>query len=363
MTLHHRVDAAIDAALGNRIVGCVVLVGREGKLAYTRAAGMADCEAGRAMQVSTLFRLASVTKPIVTSAALRMVDQGLLSLDDPVSRHLPYFTPQGPDGDRPDILIRHLMTHTSGLGYNLPEDVSGGLNRPYVPLTENLRRLARQKLNFAPGTAWEYGMSIDVLGGVIAAINASTLAEAVARHVTGPLGMSDTGFGVTDPARLATPYADGAPPQPMTDPHDMPNGDGTFTRFSPSQIFRPDEPQSGGAGMAGSAGDVMKLLEAVLNGAFLHSDTRARALSNQIGTLPRRDSDAGKRFGLLGAVTQDPVAAGFPVPQGCVDWGGAWGHNWIIEPASRTTIVTMTNTVWQGCNGPFREEIAGAVFG
>ena len=149
----------------------------------------------------------------------------------------------------------------------------------------------------------------------------------------------------------------------MADLQQVPSDDGSLTLFDQTRIFEPLAPQSGGAGMAGTADDVMKLLEAVRTASILTQATRDAALSNQIGTLPRRDSDAGKRFGLLGAVTQDPVAAGFPVPQGCVDWGGAWGHNWIIEPASRTTIVTMTNTVWEGCNGPFREEIAGAVFG
>jgi CubicO group peptidase (beta-lactamase class C family) len=363
MTLQARVDAAIDAALGSRIVGCVVLISQQGQPAYARAAGLADREAERRMQRDAIFRLASITKPIVTTAALRMADLGLMSLDDPVAKYLPYFTPEAPDGSRADIRIRQLMTHTSGLGYNVPADVAGGLSGPLMPLTENLRRLARQRLNFTPGTAWEYGMSIDVLGGVIAAINGTTLAETVARYVTGPLGMADTAFGVTDRARLVPHYMDGRPPQRMADLQAVPGEDGSLTLFDSTRIFQPEAPQSGGAGMAGTADDVLALLEAVHTARILRPATRDAALSNQIGDLPRRDKDAGKRFGLLGAVTEDPAAAQFPVPVGTVDWGGAWGHNWIIAPASQTSIVTLTNTLWEGCNGPFREEIAAAVFG
>lgn len=363
MTLQTRIDTAIDAALGSRIVGCVVLVHQQGQPVYARAAGLADREAGRPMQRDAIFRLASVTKPIVTTTALYMADLGLLSLDDPVSKFLPYFTPQAPDGSRPDILIRQLMTHTSGLGYDVAADVAGGLSGPLMPLTENLRRLSRQALRFAPGTGWEYGMSIDVLGAVIAAINRSTLAETVARYVTGPLGMVDTGFGVTDPARLVPHYMDGTPPQRMADLQQVPSDDGSLTLFDSTRIFQPEAPQSGGAGMAGTADDVMTMLEAVRTGTIISPATRDAALSNQIGDLPRPDLDAGKCFGLLGAVTIDPALAQFPVPPGTVDWGGAWGHNWIVDPSSQTTIVSLTNTIWEGCNGPFREDIAAAVFG
>ena len=362
-TLQTRIDAAIDAALGTRIVGCVVLVNQHGQRIYGRAAGLADREAGRAMEPDAIFRLASVTKPIVTTTALHMADLGLLALEDPVTRYLPYFTPEAPDGSRPVITLRQLMTHTSGLGYILPDDVPGGLSGPLMPLTENLRRLSRVPLTFAPGTGWMYGMSIDVLGGVLAAINRSTLGEVLARYTTGPLAMKDTLFGVSDPARLAQPYADGAPPERMREDHAMNGDDGGVVMFSSSRIFQSNAPQSGGAGMAGTAADVMALLDGVTNATIIAPATRDIALSNQIGDLPRRPSDAGKRFGLLGAVTVDPVLSNNPVPVGTVDWGGAWGHNWMIEPASQTTIVTLTNTLWEGCNGPFREQVAAAVFG
>ena len=211
MELKDKLDAVIDAALESRIVGCVVLVRRDSRLVYARTAGLADREQHVPIKDDTIFRLASVTKPIVAVTALRMIDLGLLSLDDTVATYLPYFTPKAPDGSTPDITIRHLLTHTSGITYDSPPpDVSRGADpcEP-MPLTENLRRLARGTLAFAPGTAWQYGMSIDVLGGVLSAINKSDLEGVVAKYVTGPLHMDDTHFFVTDKTRLAVPYGDG----------------------------------------------------------------------------------------------------------------------------------------------------------
>lgn len=356
-----RLDAVIDAALGNRIVGCVVLVRQQGREVYARAAGLADREARRAIGRDAIFRLASVTKPIVAAAALRMVDLGLLGLDDAVTKFLRNFRPLCPDRQQRPILIRHLLSHTSGLGYGGTGEYSRGLSGPLLPFDETVRRMGEERLLFAPGTGWEYGVSIDVLGGALAAINGSDLAGVVARYVTGPLGMVDTAFGVTDLSRLAQPYQDGRPPLRM-EGEVVVGEPGEETAFSVGRILEPRAPQSGGAGMAGTADDVMRLLEA-LRGEFLTSDLREQAFANQIGALPRQVGDAGKRFSFLGAVVVDPVAAGTAMPAGAVDWGGAWGHNWVVDLASETTVVCCTNTTFEGCNGPFREEIAAAVFG
>lgn len=365
MRLVERVDAAIDAALVSRIVGCVVLVRQNGKEIYARAAGLAAREEGRAMERDAIFRLASVTKPIVATAVLRMVDLGLFSLDDPVTRFLPWFTPSAPDGTVPPILIRHLLTHTSGITYDVPADVSAGLaGGPAISIEQNLRRLAKAPLAFEPGTGWAYGMGIDVLGGTIAAVNGSSLEAAAAKYAGGPLGMKDTHFFVTDPARLAVAYADGNPPKRMGEPEGVADESGGVTVFSPERIFNRESPQSGGAGMAGTADDVMRMLDSY-NGSepFLTPDTIAQALSNQIGAIPRREIDAGKRFGLIGAVVDDPVAARTPCPAGTVEWGGAWGNNWIVDPVNRLTIVICTNVAFEGCNGPFTEEVRDAVYG
>ena len=206
-------------------------------------------------------------------------------------------------------------------------------------------------------------MSIDVLGGALAAINDSDLAGVVARYVTSPLGMSDTSFSVRDASRLATPYADGTPPRRMSDPESVVTADGGITVFSPGRIHDAGAPQSGGAGMAGTARDLMKLLEALRAGDVLKPATRDAAFSNQVGGLPRRPEDVGKRFGFLGAIVADAVAANTRAPVGTVDWGGAYGHNWVIDPNNQLSMVTYTNTAFEGCNGRFRDDIVGAVFG
>jgi CubicO group peptidase (beta-lactamase class C family) len=366
MGLTERVDAAIDAALVDRIVGCVVLVNKDGKEVYARTAGLADRETGRKLERNAIWRLASVTKPIVATAALKMMEAGLLGLDDPVSKYLPYFTPPSPDGVVRPITLRQLFTHSSGLSYETtPADVSPGMSGPFISLEENLRRLAKAPLVCAPGTGWVYGTNIDVLGGVIAAINGSTLEAAVNKYAAGPLGMVDWRFTPTDATRVTANYANGNPPEaPVTPPARITVDDLQGTNFHVDRIFRADAPQSGGGGSCGTADDVMKMLE-VYNGhgTLLKPETAAAALKNHIGTLARRADDAGKRYSLIGAVIDDAQAAKSPCPVGTVDWGGAWGHNWIIDPINRWTILVCTNVAPEGCNGPFREDIRDAVYG
>jgi len=364
MSLSQRVNATIDAALGSRIVGCMVLIHEAGKPVFARSAGYADREAGSKVVDTEIFRLASCTKPIVATAALAMADRGLLSLDDPVAKYLPFFTPKAPDGTTPQILIRHLLTHTSGVTYDVPDDVSTGSDPgPAIGLEENLRRLARAPLAFAPGTAWQYGMSIDVLGGVLAAIigNGDDLEAAVLTYVTGPLGMADTRFYATDPARLAVAYADATlEPFRMAEPQAITDEFGTSI-YSPGRIFLRDRPQCAGSSMAGTAPDFIKLLDALVLGDLLQPATRGAAFASQIGSV-ERPRNPGQKFGFVGAVIENPAASGWH-RRGLIHWGGVWGNNWIIDPATKTTVVVMTNTMSEGCDGPFRDQIRDAVFG
>ena len=365
MGVSERADAVIDAAVRSDIVGCVVLINEGGKNVYARAAGYADREAGKATTLDTIFRLASVTKPIVATTALRMIDLGLLSLDDPVTKYLPFFTPKAPDGTTPMILIRHLLTHTSGLTYaSAPDDVTRGSDtKPMIALEENLRRLARAPLQFAPGSKWEYGMSIDVLGGVLGAIEGdiSNVEAAVVKYVSGPLGMTDTQFSVTDLSRLAHPYGDGMPPFRMSDPQRLVNAKGDVSIMSPGRVLVPGQTQCSGSAMAGTAGDFMKVLDAVL-GDFLSPTMRAAAVSNQIGAVAGPPNRPGAKFTFLGALVCDASASGWH-RNGLIEWGGIWGNSWILDPASKTAMVAYTNTMWSGCDGRFRDEIRDAVFG
>jgi CubicO group peptidase (beta-lactamase class C family) len=155
-----RVDAVIDAAVDDgRIVGTVVLVAEEGAQVYERAAGHADREMGSSTSIDTVFRLASLTKPMASAAALALVDRGWLALDDSITKFLPGFKPRLEDGTAPDIQVRHLLTHTAGFGYPtmLREDryraaeVSTGLDQPGLSLEENLERIASVPLYFPRG--------------------------------------------------------------------------------------------------------------------------------------------------------------------------------------------------------------------
>jgi CubicO group peptidase (beta-lactamase class C family) len=368
MDLRERLDAVIEASLGQRIVGSVTLVARDGEIIYRRAAGFADREAGRLMTEDAIFRLASVTKPLVAATALAMIERNLLGLENAVSDHLPYFRPKLSDGREPKITIRHLLTHTSGLGYDYPSDpkITTGLSNTDMNFEEIFTQVARIPLSFAPGTAWQYGINIDVLGAVISLIHGKSLGQAVEHFVTGPLEMKDTAFTVTDPARLAVPYADGPPGlRRMGDPETVIGADGGKTVFSPGRIFNPRAYQSGGAGMAGTAGDFLKFLEALRNRGtpILNPDTVAQATRNQIDDLPREEKEAGQRFGFLSAVVVDPVAAQRPHAAGTYRWGGIYGHEWFVDPVNGLSVVAMTNTPLEGCLGPYTKDIRDAIYG
>ncbi len=363
-----RVDAVIDDAVAaGRIVGTVVLVARDGVPVYERAAGYADRESGRPTSIDTVFRLASLTKPLAAATALALVDRGLLSLDDSVSTFLPTFRPRLADGTAPDIQVRHLLTHTAGFGYPtlLPGDhygaaqVSTGLDQPGLTLEENLDRIASVPLSFEPGSGWRYGVATDVLGAVIGAVMGASLADAIAEHITDPLGMRDSGFTVRAPERLATPYADGSPRAVrMTEPHLVRD-----LTFSPARAFDETSFQSGGAGMVGTAGDFMTFLEAIRRGGspILQRTTVDAASSNQVGAHREQD-DPGWGFGFLSGILVDPERAQWPSNVGTLRWGGVWGNSWFIDPVAGVTVVSLSNTALEG-QGAFRQQVADAIYG
>ncbi|HEV8330119.1 MAG TPA: serine hydrolase domain-containing protein [Steroidobacteraceae bacterium] len=368
-----RIDGAIDRAIAEkRIVGAVVLVSHDGKVVYQRAAGLADRESKRPMQLDTTFRLASVSKPIVSAAALVLVDQGKLSLDDPVTKWLPDFRPKLASGTAPTITVRQLLTHTSGLSYKFAEKtgtayyqagVSDGFDELRISLDENLRRLASTPLFNKPGEAFRYSLSIDVLGAVVEKAAGKPLQQAVADLVTQPLNMRDTGFSAKEPARLAVPYHDAKPaPAPMSDPYSMPFGEGGRMTYSPSRALDAKAYPSGGAGMVGTAPDVMRLLEAVRAGGkpILKEATAASMMRNQIGSL--MGPGPGVAFGFGGAVVVDPAAAQSPQSAGTWQWGGVYGHSWFVDPAKKLTVVALTNTALEGMWGKFTTDVRDAVY-
>ena len=215
-----RIDAVMDAAIANqKIAGAEVIITRHGDVAYQRSAGWFDREAGRPMIDNAIYRLASLTKPIVAATALAMVDKGMIGLEDQVSRHIPWFAPRLKDGREAKVTIHHLLTHTAGLAYSYPQDptISTGLGPTELDLEENFARVARHPLDYEPGAAWQYSVAIDVLGAVLAQLHGGTLEDAVKAHITGPLGMAETGFFVADAKRLGSSSQTCMPPPPPID--------------------------------------------------------------------------------------------------------------------------------------------------
>jgi CubicO group peptidase (beta-lactamase class C family) len=340
--LEKNVDSALRSAIDQqRVVGAVVVVLRDGATVYRRAVGLADREARVPMQPDTIFRLASITKPIVTVAAMRLVEAGKLELDAPITDYLPEFRPKL--GDRtPRVHVRQLLTHTAGLTYGFmqPADapylklgVSDGLDAPGLAFEEELRRIVAGGLFFEPGTQWGYSLGMDVLGAAIERITGQPLPAAVAELVTAPLGMKHTSFAAPTGSALATPYADGTPPVRMSDPQIVPFFDLSGIRFSPSRAFDPRSFPSAGGGMNGTADEVARLLEVVRSGGgeLLEPETTRAMMSNQTGSLPVV-SGPGWGFGFGGALLVDSVAANTPQSPGTWQWGGVWVLSWFVDP-------------------------------
>jgi CubicO group peptidase (beta-lactamase class C family) len=371
--LAKRVDTVIDSAITEkRLVGTVVLVLRDGQVVYQRAAGMADREAGRQMSEGTIFRLASITKPLVSAATLHLVEQGRLRLDDPVTRWLPDFTPKLADGSTAPITVGQLLDHTAGLSYGFLQDtrgpyrtagVSDGLGEPQMSLEENLKRIASVPLSYAPGSGWQYSMATDVLGAVLEKASGHSLPALVRESVTEPLGMRDTGFAVTDLARLSAAYQDGSPqPLRMVDQATITSGNSTAL-FDVRRILDPRAYPSGGAGMAGTAGDIARFLETIRQGGapILSAQSVQSMITDQVGPQAQTQGP-GWGFGYGWAVLDEPGLTGTPQSKGTLQWGGAYGHSWFVDPPQKLTVVALTNTAYEGMSGLFTRQLRDAVY-
>lgn len=366
-----RLDPILTRAIAQqRIVGTVVMVARHGRVVYHRAAGFADRETQRPMREDELFRFASLTKPVVAVTALRLVDQGRLDLQAPVTRYLPYFTTRLTDGTPAVPTLAQLLSHTSGLHYGFGEDpdgpyhragVSDGLDGATLTLEDNLRRLAGVPLDFPPGSAWRYSLGLDVVGGVLQAASGETLPEVVQHEVAAPLGLRSLSFHVEDATRLATAYRDGYPrPEPMSEPYLLPLPKGGIL-YSPARALSTAAFASGGGGMQGSAGDYLAFLEAVRQGKLLSPASQRRFMEDQIPQLQREDAP-GWGFSLGAAVLRDARAAKTPQSSGTLQWGGVYGNAWFIDPVRELSVVILTNTAIAGMTGPFPDAIRDALY-
>jgi CubicO group peptidase (beta-lactamase class C family) len=347
-----------------KVAGAVVLVARHGKNAFLDAVGLADVEAGRPMELGTIFRICSMTKPMTSVAAMMLVEDGKISLDDPVSKFLPEWedvkvaAPAGPVPAERPVTIRHLITHTSGLLYGLSNrepfsrlyqksGVSDGLVETDGTAIENARKIATVPLAFQPGTRWEYGLSVDVLGAVIEAASGKSLEEFFEERIFRPLEMTDTYFRLPESkrARLAAAYRpvsgglERLPEGPIVEGTSVYST--TYPLRSDSRFF------SGGAGLVSTAADYARFCQMLLSGGefrgrrLLRKETIAEMTRPQNGDLQLSTRNHGDAFGYgFGVVTEKAKDEGLGSP-GTYSWGGFYFTYFWVDPKEDLIVVSM----------------------
>lgn len=366
-----------------RIAGAVGLVMQDGEIAYEHAAGWADREAKQPMKTDVIFRIASQTKAITSTAILMLVEDGKINLEDPVSRWMPTFkettvavqtdTGRTTVPARRPITIEHLLTHTSGISYGgnpliNPLYVKKGLGYGETygwyfadkdePICETMDRLGNLPFMAQPGTEWIYGYNTDILGCVVERVSGIPFNEFVRNRITEPLGMDDTHFYLPREKenRLATVYSPQEGSNRVVRASDGPRGQGDYIE-GPRQSF------SGGAGLLSTARDYARFLEMIRNGGaldgkrYLAPHTVAVMTSNQVGDL---FSDSGMGFGLGFETTERLGANGFS-SVGTFGWSGAYGSDYEVDPKENLVIVLMIQVIPYYGSG-IRESFENAVY-
>ncbi|HXL67619.1 MAG TPA: serine hydrolase domain-containing protein [Xanthobacteraceae bacterium] len=349
------------------ISGAVILVAREGKIAYFEALGARDPGSNAPMTKDAIFRIYSMSKPITSVAAMMLVEEGKLLLSDPVAKYLPEFkdvkvgveTPAGEHGPagldlqpaRRAMTVQDLMRHTSGLTYGVFGDnlVKKAYRdaRLYDGDFDNAafsERVAKLPLMFQPGTSWEYSHATEILGRIVEVISGKSLYQFEKERILDPLGMVDTSFYVTDSAkhgRIAEPLADDrmiGPGAPLFDPR------------------VPRKWEAGGQGMVGTAIDYARFLQMLLDGGalegtrYLGPKTIAYMTSDHVGLINRGNAYApgpGYGFGLGFAVRSQPGVAAVPGTPGDYAWSGAAGTTFWVDPKEKMFAILMLQVVKQ----------------
>jgi len=378
-----RIDALVQQYIEDgRLAGAVIRILQDGQPVYERAAGWRDKESRRPMATDTLFRIASQSKAITSTAALVLMEEGKLTLDDPVGRYIPEFnkTTVAVQDDKGavtivpatrQITIRDLLTHTSGMSYGREPIIAAryeakGLgpaagNGWYTadknePICDTMSRLGTLPFVSQPGEAWVYGYSLDVLGCVIERASGIALDEFIRTRITAPLGMKDTYFFVPpDQAdRLATLYGSDEKGVAVRAPEGA-SGQGHYVK-GPRRNF------AGGAGLISTASDYGRFLEMIRNDGMLEGtrilSPRSVALmrTNQVGELYRKK---GAGFGLGFEVIETFGADGLAAP-GNFGWGGAYGSLYRVDPQAHLTIVLMIQLMPNHTD--FREKFMNMVY-
>jgi CubicO group peptidase (beta-lactamase class C family) len=362
--IHPMIQSHIDA---RDFSGAVTMVARKGKLVHLEAHGLADIEAKKAMTTDTLFRLASMTKPVTAVSILMLLEEGKLVLSDPISKFVPEFKspkvavwnlPNDPAGAglrlvpaAREITIQDLLTHTSGLANGFEGPAGDFVRRANLPtggsLDERVKRAATLPLNFQPGSQWEYSPStgFDTLGRIVEIQSGMTLEQFFKTRVFEPLGMKDTFFTVpaNRMADLTVPYTknESGLVRPQRAAAAPPEWAGTYF--------------SGAGGLTGSAADYLAFSQMLLNGGQLNGvrllgrKTVELMTSDAIGPLDLRNYAGdqvlkGYGFGLGVRVRRSTGDNGWMGSVGDFGWAGALGTYFWIDPKEQLIGIVMIQT-------------------
>jgi CubicO group peptidase (beta-lactamase class C family) len=350
--LRRQMQADVES---HRVPGVVLLIAHQGKIAALDAVGFQDCSARIPMKPDTIFRIASMSKPITSVAAMILAEEGKLDIGAPVAQYLPEFKDvkvgvEGAAPKRPPT-VQDLLRHTSGLTYGFfghsPVDQlyqKSGMFQSQS-LAEMVRKIAALPLAHQPGAVWEYSVSTDVLGRIVEVVSGLELDRFVAERITRPLRMSDTGFylSATQAARLAHP--------------DVP-----LMVMNPDPTVKPAI-LSGGGGLFSTAGDYGRFCQMLLNGGeldgvrILGRKTAALMTSDQLppgterhtpvavmldafGPTPEMGISFGLGFAVRTAAGRNPA----PGSVGDFSWGGIYGTLFWVDPQEKLVAVMMMQT-------------------
>jgi len=371
-----------------RFPGALTLVWRRGETAHFSAIGMADVERKKPVKEDTIFRIYSMTKPITSVATMMLVEQGLIALDDPVHRYIPEWKDLGVYAGgfmetfrtkRPDrpMLIVDLMRHTSGLTYGFQQTTNVdaayrklkiGEIEKHGTLEEMVQKLAKLPLEFSPGSAWNYSVSTDVLGYIVAKVSGQKFEDYLRTKIFKPLGMADTDFHVHagKESRFAACYA--ATPKGGMDLQDDP---------TKSPYLEPPALVSGGGGLVSTASDYLKFCRMLINGGTFEGtqilSPKTIELMTQNHLPDGKDLPALSRslfseatyngigFGLGFSVTLDPAKTLIPGSVGEFSWGGAATTSFWIDPKEDLIAIFMTQVLPSSAY-PIRRELRTLVY-
>jgi len=352
-------DSFLTAANGKWATGSTALVMKNGKIVYHKAFGKKDVEANIDMQTSDIFRIASMTKPIVSAAALILVEQGKLSLDSPLSKYVPAFANMqvlkgfnSKDGtyttepSQTAITIRNLLTHTSGIGYSFTDkrmaSIYGKNDIPDITTIRNttigatVDKLAGVPLGAQPGTNFYYGLSTDVLGRVIEIASGVSLDKFLRQNILKPLEMNDTYFFLPENKvkRLSTMYS-----------WNEEKGLERMSKDKYPDLNFPFEGArtyfSGGGGLTSTAYDYSKFLQMILNkGSYKGKQVLSQETVNLM-TTGQVEMDGSHKFG-LGFMINSEADPDLGIKPGKLSWSGAFNTVFWIDPQRRSIAVLMT---------------------